>query len=324
MMPPRVSHTQDVSPSERTRESRTGLCSVCIATYRRPALLARLLESLRMQSLPEGTSMEVIVIDNDPEGSAGPIVERFRDAGAFSCRYFRQPVKNISITRNLAVEKADGEYLLFIDDDETACRDWLRAMLAALESSGADGVFGPILPDFPDGTPEWMRRRELLYRIPLQNTGEPARMKYTGNCLVRSSLLRKIDGPFDPRFGTTGGEDSFLFEILERQGACFLYCREAPVYEFLPPTRTTLSHLFLRGIKDGGNHTRRILELSHGKRWGLRPFLLGKAIAYGSLSLLLFLLLLPSPYWRTYWLVRLGSNGGRFLSSLGWNYQFYG
>jgi glycosyltransferase involved in cell wall biosynthesis len=41
------------------------LLSVCIATYRRPELLARLLTSLAQQKLVNGIELEIVIVDND-------------------------------------------------------------------------------------------------------------------------------------------------------------------------------------------------------------------------------------------------------------------
>ena len=43
------------------------ICSVCIATYKRPYLLEKLLISLMNQNLPDDLEMEVIIVDNGPK-----------------------------------------------------------------------------------------------------------------------------------------------------------------------------------------------------------------------------------------------------------------
>ena len=46
------------------------LIAISVATYMRPAAFRRLLESLGRIHLPEGTDVEVRVVDNDAAGSA--------------------------------------------------------------------------------------------------------------------------------------------------------------------------------------------------------------------------------------------------------------
>jgi succinoglycan biosynthesis protein ExoM len=222
----------------------------------------------------------------------------------------------------LTVENATGEYLLFIDDDEVASPEWIRRMLKTLEEFEADGAFGPVIPVFDEEIPLWKRHRDLYYSL-MQSTGENPVFKWTGNCVLRASLLKNMKEPFDPRYGTTGGEDSHLFERLDRQGARFVYCREALVSEYLSPARTTVSGLFLRGLRYGSAHTRRKIDFAGGTRIGLRMLLVMKALVYGTIGLFFMIACFPSPLRRTKWLMKFASNVGRLMSAIGWNYEFY-
>ena len=116
--------------------------SVCVATYRRPAGLARLLESLQRQKLPDGVSVEIWVVDNDPDSPA---------IAPPGVGWLREPRRNIAHARNRALLEARGEWLAFIDDDETADEDWLsaywtRAQQGEPDGGDADGFFGPVIP----------------------------------------------------------------------------------------------------------------------------------------------------------------------------------
>lgn len=272
--------------------------------------------------LPEEVDVEVVVVDNDPGRSGELVVCKFPDTGRIRFSYFVQPLKNISLTRNVSVRNASGEYLLFIDDDEAAPPEWLGRMLEALASFRVDGVFGPAIPEFHESTPRWKRWRDLHYQ-PMHSTGDRAIQKWTCNCIVRASLLKEREGPFDPAYGITGGEDSFLFETLEREGARFAYCREAWVSEYLPPHRTRTLYLFLRGIRNGNAHTRRRIEFCGKGPFGVRLFMISKALLYGTASLALLIAFLPVPARSTLWMIRFGSNIGRFLAAVGWHLKFY-
>ena len=56
-----------------------------------------------------GVVLEVIVVDNDSEGSAAPIVAQHFEREQIAFRYFLEPVKNISMARNRAVANASGD-----------------------------------------------------------------------------------------------------------------------------------------------------------------------------------------------------------------------
>lgn len=296
------------------------LCSVCIATYRRPSLLEKLLGSLDNQVLPQGVAMEIIVVDNDADKTAEPIVRKSQHMSRNRLSYFNQPLKNISLTRNMAVEKASGEYILFIDDDEVASPQWVTHLMKTMDAYDADGVFGPVIPELSPETPPWMR--DLFYRYS-STTGGKAESKWTGNCILKASVVKEMREPFDPRYGITGGEDTHLFDRLEHQGARFVFCQEAWVSEYLPPSKTRPSSLFLRGLKGGNLHTRRVIEFAGAKRTPVRLFMIGKALAFGTTSLALMIGQFPISIHRAQWLMKLGSNIGRFLAAFGWHYKGY-
>src|SRR5262249_21172940 len=87
--------------------------SFCLATYRRPQLLEQTLRSITHQTWSD---FEVIVSDNDPEGSGGPVVEALGDT---RCHYYRN-TENLGMIRNFnaALAQATGDYVVLITDDD--------------------------------------------------------------------------------------------------------------------------------------------------------------------------------------------------------------
>lgn len=298
------------------------LCSVCIATYKRPILLEKLLGSVARQQLSDNVELEIVLVDNDKEKSAQPIAKKFESLGSWPLNYFVQPKKNIALTRNMAVENACGDFIFFIDDDEEASPGWAEALLNTSRNSGADAVFGPIIPRFHDKTPQWLMRRDLYYG-PIMPTGTSSNQTYTYNCLVRTALLRSEKGPFDQRYGITGGEDAHLFDRLKRKGARYVNCQEAIVTEFIPPERTNIRYLFIRSLKGGNTYARRNIELAGKKRILIWLWMLGKAVVYSSVAVILMIFSLPNRRLRIKWFLKFASNIGRFMAVFGWYYRGY-
>src|SRR5262245_43712878 len=89
--------------------------SICIASTR-PAGLARLLESLAGQKLPEAT-VEVVLVDNAPCEASRAAARAWQGPGPL--RRFEEEVRNVALARNRAVDAAQGRWLAFVDDDET-------------------------------------------------------------------------------------------------------------------------------------------------------------------------------------------------------------
>lgn len=237
------------------------LISVCIATYNREKLLKKLLDSLINQKSDGSFEFEIVIADNNPEGSARSVVEEFIKKSKISIRYFIQPVKNISLTRNVCIQNAAGDYLAFIDDDEIADENWLNRLYNCIKKYNADGVFGYVIPIFEDDIQEQFKVREYYFSS-IGETGTIAKFYYTTNSLLKTTLLVNNSINFDPNYGLTGGEDVHFFEKLRRKGAIFIICKEAITKEFIPKERGNIKYLFLRSLRGGQSYLRRKLEFN--------------------------------------------------------------
>lgn len=253
--------------------------SICVATYRRPQGLERLLESLQRTMAAAAVPVEILLIDNDAAASARPVFERWRPKLP-ALHYFQEPEANIAVARNRAVQEARAPWLACIDDDETAEPGWLAAYLEAAQQHPADGYFGPVLPRFEPGHEIWLQRSGFFDR-PRFATGTRlgSSQTRTGNAFLRRTLF--AGQRFDVAFGKTGGEDVELFARLLRTGAVFRWCDGAVVHESVPVQRQRLGWILARAFRGGMNFTR--IETRHGG-WHTRPRIALKALA----GLLLF------------------------------------
>ncbi len=237
----------------------TILISVCIATCNRTELLKKLLISLSNQNLDKNIEVEVIITDNDQERTAYPVIESLKGTFPYTIKYFNQPQRNISLTRNVCVANSAGDFICFIDDDETADKDWIQNLINCIREFNADAVFGYVDPVFDVSIPEKFKFREF-YFTPVASTGSLANFYYTTNCIVKSNLIKSEETPFDPSYGLTGGEDAHLFDRLASKGTLFISSSSAITYEFIPKNRGTYKYLFNRALRGGQAYMRRRLE----------------------------------------------------------------
>ena len=89
--------------------------SVVIPTYRRPQELLEAVHSVLGQL---EVTVEVIIVDDSPEGSACAVVKRLNDPRV---TYFRTPKPTggvPSVVRNLGFPHANGIFVHFLDDDD--------------------------------------------------------------------------------------------------------------------------------------------------------------------------------------------------------------
>ncbi len=265
--------------------------AICIATCRRPRWLGQLLESLAKLEYEKcpGVIQTVVVVDNDYTGSARAVVERF-SAHLPGLIYDLEPVQNISLARNKTIaiaKKLDCEYIAFVDDDEFVDQKWLDELLFTLEVFGADIVRGPVIPVFADPVPDWIVRGGFFERQRYAQTGQRIRWGATNNVLIKREFLDKLDGPFDQRFGLTGGEDTHLFERLHRMGAIMVWSNEAIVRENIASSRANLRWLLLHSYSFGSMLASCDRALETQKKWLITRFIKGVGrIFQGSISFL--------------------------------------
>lgn len=222
---------------------------ICIATYKRVDWLKELLHSLVNQLLGEGTSIKIIIIDNDIEGSAYDAVSDFFLNKPIPYIYDIQPEKNIALTRNKSLEHISGDYIAFVDDDEWVSPNWLETLINACKGYNADVVFGPVIPLFPENTPKWIIDGKFFEKF--NETGKTLKYGPTSNTLVKISDTINPYLKFDPTYGLTGGSDTELFNRLFCQGAKLVWCNEAVVYERVTKERLTVNWLLKRALRNG-------------------------------------------------------------------------
>ena len=223
--------------------------SICIATYRRPGPLGRLLASLAVQAgaLP---SFEILVVDNDAEGGALAVCRQYE--GRLPVRYEVERTRGISPARNRAVEASRGPYIAFVDDDCVVGPDWIATLYGAAVASGADGVFGPIIMRVEGEAPErTLRRRNQERRH--RADGKPLAWHMTSACnaCIRRSALPS-GAPFDLTLALTGGEDVDLFARMIEGGARLVAIKAPVIEENRSAARANAAWFIRRSFRNGG------------------------------------------------------------------------
>jgi succinoglycan biosynthesis protein ExoM len=231
---------------------KTTRIDVCIATFKRPQMLSALFSSLLQQDLA-GITMRFIVIDNDREESARPVVEQFQHDCNLDVLYDVEPQQNIALARNRALEHVTADYFAFVDDDEAVSKKWLKSLLSCMNVHHADFVFGPVMSTLPPHAPEWAPA--CFKKKPLQ-TGALMEFGGAGNVLGKRSAIEQPSVRFNPAFGLTGGEDTDFFYRLFLSGRRLVWCNEAWATEPVPDARLTLQWIRRRGYRGGQTYRR--------------------------------------------------------------------
>jgi succinoglycan biosynthesis protein ExoM len=231
---------------------------LCVCTYRRPELENALL-SIGALAVSASVTVRVIVADNDDVPSACDLVQGLRPRIPFDILYLHAPASNISIARNACLDNADGDFVAFVDDDETVSPEWLAELLATASATGAEAVLGPVLAVYSADAPRWMREGDFHSTLPVRVKGEIL-TGYTCNVLLRRSSPLVGSRRFNLALGRTGGEDTDYFARLHRDGGTIAFSPHALVLEPVPENRAGFSWLAKRRFRMGQTHGRLLGE----------------------------------------------------------------
>ena len=203
--------------------------TVVIPTMRREEILDTTLQSLRHC---DPGPYELIVIDADPEGSSHPVVTAFDQQVAPAVRYLRS-VPSLTRQRNLGIDDASGDVIVFLDDDVTIQSDVFARLDEVYRDETVVGATGRVIE--PDsgrvGSPASPLRRLLhgsgregtftRYGYPryLRNFDEDKDIEFMQGCFMSARRECAEDVLFDEHLGGYAlAEDEDFSYRLTRHG----------------------------------------------------------------------------------------------------------
>ncbi|MGF1534794.1 MAG: glycosyltransferase [Bernardetiaceae bacterium] len=112
--------------------------SLIVPVYNRPEEIKELLESLVHQT---NNDFEIVIVEDGSTVSSEPIVNQYQDQ--LHLKYFYKDNQGPSIGRNYGIERATGNYFIFVDSDCILPPAYIEQVKAALESDFVDAFGGP-------------------------------------------------------------------------------------------------------------------------------------------------------------------------------------
>ena len=191
-----------------------------IVTCNRRDDVAECLAPLTPERLDSVDAEVVVVDDASHDGTAEMLAERFP---------WVQSIVNPSnmgpaAARNIAVERARGSLLVFLDSDAVPMEGWLETLVSAHD--GKTVLIGKLL-DYNTGAVQYGPRRATFLGKSLPCRSIRVNTGPTANLAVPRTLFERAGG-FDPDLPYYF-EDSWLCIRLARAGARFRYLADAVV-----------------------------------------------------------------------------------------------
>jgi glycosyltransferase involved in cell wall biosynthesis len=103
--------------------------SVVIPVFNRAGSLRKAIESVRGQTFQD---FEIVVVDDGSNDNPGAVVDGFTDS---RIRYFRQANAGGGAARNHGIDEARGQFIAFLDSDDTFLPHHLESMHALLKGT---------------------------------------------------------------------------------------------------------------------------------------------------------------------------------------------
>lgn len=206
--------------------------SVIVPTYNRLGRLQALLAGLERQTVG-CAAFEVLVVS---DGSTDGTDEYLRNLETpLRLTPVFQPNSGVAATRNHGAQRAQGELIIFIDDDSLPVPELIEAHLAGHHGViGKNIVLGPSLTPTDTRLLPWVRWEQAMlekqYAALQSGVWEvSSRQFYTGNVSMARAVLLEVGG-FDERFRRA--EDVELGYRLAQFGVQFVFNPAAIVYHY--------------------------------------------------------------------------------------------
>lgn len=227
-----------------------GTISVVVPAYNAVNVLPGCLSALQHQTCPPN---EIIVVDDGSSDRTCQVAEECR------ATVIRQTHQGPAAARNLGIERAHGDVILFTDADCEPMTDWVEQMVAPFANPQIVGVKGAYRT----------RQREIIARLAQCEFEERYDLLERNSQIdfvdsyaaaFRAAALRDIGG-FDPSFPYANNEDVDLSYRLASRGYKLVFNRQAIVYHHHPVT--WLKYLRLKITR---GYWRMIVYLHHPRK----------------------------------------------------------
>jgi glycosyltransferase involved in cell wall biosynthesis len=177
--------------------------------------------------------MEVIFVDDGSNDRTLSIINNFVPRMNIKSSVFYHKWKGLGYTRNVVVHNAHGEYIIWLDHDDTLSKDFVRKQVEFMDKNplvaigkGRNGIFATTsLVGYLENVEDLLELLENKSKMLYKSLG-------TGGSIYRLEQVRKVGGFNDKITGV--GEDLDVEHKIKADG-WLLEITEAEFYESVSP-----------------------------------------------------------------------------------------
>lgn len=250
--------------------------SIIVCTYNRDKYSYNVLKSIADNEFPH-TEYEIVLVNNNSTDNTESECKRFQqDYPTINFHYFVETNQGLSYARNCGIQNAQGDILVYVDDDATVNKEYIKTYVSFfLNNPDVDAAGGPIIPVYETVEPKWMSyytRQLITGKLLLGNKPQEFPHKAFpggGNAAYRKTVFDKV-GFFNVQLGRKGksligAEEKDIFDKMTQQGMRFYYLPNAILYHIIPDNKLTKEYFNRLTYSIGVSEHYRTLTISHWK-----------------------------------------------------------
>lgn len=219
-----------IHPSQNANTSKNPKVTIGVCVRNCSDTISRALESIMAQDYPH-EKIEVIFVDDGSEDATLSIIENYVFKMDMQVKLFHHNWRGLGPSRNVVVDNARGEFIIWIDGDMTLPKDHVRKQVKFMQKNPKVGIAKARYGFLPGDN--WVAMLENLPYVISNNDASKIESRYpgTGGSIYRVEAIRQIGG-FDNRLTGVGEDQDAAYRIKEvgwliaRSDAVFFEMRE--------------------------------------------------------------------------------------------------
>lgn len=196
--------------------------SIIICTRNRARLLKTCLDSI-LEQIDLGVLFETLVIDNMSSDETAAIIESSLLRNSY-LRSYREPKIGLSNARNTGAERAQSNWLVFIDDDVVVDNNFAVSVSKAISMTDFAAFGGIYWPRYEADVPSWIPADFFACTYKFDDMGRLEEGSYlSGLCMIVERSYLNLIGGFPTWLGMVAdksayGEETYVQKEIRRIG----------------------------------------------------------------------------------------------------------
>ena len=250
------------------------MLTVLIATYNGMHTLPKQLDAFCQLRVPIG-DWKLVIVDNGSTDSTRQIIHSFTDR--LPLTYMFEPSRGKNAALNTGLASAEGDLVVFTDDDTVPRPDWLLEMRRAVDSNPSFSVFGgTVIPHWEVPPEDWIATWVQL--VPVFSITDPSWKEgpissgyvFGNNMAIRAEVL-KAGYRFNVEIGPRGrnyamGSETELTMRLAKAGFMAWHCKQVVVEHLIRKFQLSQAWILRRATRFGRGKYRLTIQYENVNR----------------------------------------------------------